>query len=143
MTEPRQLSERFWAKVDRGGSPFGCWTWTAGTASNGYGSIRIDGRGALAHRVAYELLVGPIPDGLHLDHLCMSKLCVNPAHLEPVTLQENHRRWIATLTHCPRGHEYTEANTRVQVTGTTTKRQCRTCGNERQRERRQEARARG
>lgn len=71
----------------------------------------------LAHRYAYELLVGPIPEGLHIDHLCRVRLCVNPAHLEAVTCHENNRRSTsptavnAKKTHCPRGHEYTEENT--------------------------------
>lgn len=77
----------------------GCWLWRGshGPASNGYGRIGVgtqrQRRSRLAHRVSYELLVGPIPDGLVLDHLCGVRHCVNPDHLEPVTQKENVRRW--------------------------------------------------
>ncbi len=84
---------RFWPKVDKapGHGPYGtCWLWIG--ASDEYGSFRVGTRNLGAHRVAYELLVEPIGDGLHVDHLCMNKLCVNPAHLEPVTHAENVRR---------------------------------------------------
>jgi HNH endonuclease len=88
-------SERFWAKINKGGpipehrSDLGpCWLWTAAT-NYGYGVFRIDRRSIYAHRYAYELLVGPIPDGLQLDHLCRVPPCVNPTHLEPVTHREN------------------------------------------------------
>ena len=87
---------RFWAKVDVG-HPLGCWTWIAGRTSRGYGSFGQGGpkRRVYAHRYAYELLVGPIPDGLVIDHLCRNPSCVNPDHLEPVTHQENCRRGVA------------------------------------------------
>lgn len=82
---------RFWAKVRRTGTT--CWNWQGARQSRGYGSFGIaPGRTALAHRVAYEAMVGPIPDGMTLDHLCENKVCVNPAHLEPVTREENTRR---------------------------------------------------
>lgn len=80
---------RFWSKVDASGD---CWLWT-GAPHLGYGRFSRGRSGATyAHRVAYELLVGPIPDGLTLDHLCWNTLCVNPDHLEPVTRAENTRR---------------------------------------------------
>jgi len=86
---------RFWSKVVRHG-PTECWPWV-GTISGGYGVFRLGNRFAGntgAHRFAYEMLRGPIPKGLHIDHLCQNKRCVNPAHLEPVTLAENvRRRW--------------------------------------------------
>ena len=92
--------ERFWAKVDKTDS---CWLWTAAT-THGYGCFDAKPFGtALAHRIAYLLLVGPIPEGLHLDHLCRVTKCVNPAHLEPVTGAENSRRAHAARTHCKSG----------------------------------------
>lgn len=117
---------RFWAKVDRRG-PDECWLWQASLAA-GYGQFFRDlsQRSAPAHRVAYELLVGPIPDGLHLDHLCRVTQCVNPAHLEPVTSAENTRRGgPATKTECVNGHPLDEVNTyRDPATG---RRACRIC----------------
>jgi hypothetical protein len=109
------LPERFRTKVQV--APNGCWVWVAARDNHGYGRYGIDGRAATAHRVAYQTLVGPIPDGLHLDHLCRVRACVNPEHLEPVTCRENVLRGVgpsalhSVKTHCPEGHEYTEENT--------------------------------
>jgi hypothetical protein len=87
--------------------------WMGSQDGHGYGQVNVDGIPTKAHRVAFELHVGPIPDGLHIDHLCRVRLCVNPAHLEPVTAAENTRRQLAAIghpnsrkTHCPRGHPY-------------------------------------
>lgn len=102
------LDERFFAKVHM---TSGCWEWVAGKDSGGYGQIGVDRRVKRAHRVAYEAIVGPIPEGLELDHLCRNRACVRPEHLEPVTRYENVRRgngWAGTnarKTHCPKGHE--------------------------------------
>jgi hypothetical protein len=121
---PPALEPRFWPQVVKGPE---CWEWT-GHQRNGYGSIRAYGRQLGAHRVAYQLAFGPIPAGLTIDHLCRNKLCVNPAHLEPVTIGENVRRWARTITHCPTGHPYDEANTWTDRKG---HRQCRACGRKR------------
>jgi hypothetical protein len=84
--------ERFWAKVQKG-TQDECWFWTARTSQDGYGWFAPFTHGDMpAHRFAYQLLIGPIPDGLTLDHLCRNTLCVNPRHLEPVTNSENVRR---------------------------------------------------
>lgn len=103
--------DRFWEKVQKTET---CWNWKGAADQKGYGRFGIkQGLIVLAHRFSYELLVGPIPVGLTLDHLCRNPSCVNPAHLEPVTLSENLRRstfhekakeWQAGITHCPKGH---------------------------------------
>lgn len=124
---------RFWLKVDKGDGS-GCWMWTGAKSPLGYGAFRVSPRDLRrAHRYSYELLVGPIPEGLHIDHLCRVPSCVRPDHLEPVTLRENTARGTAwqviaerhrAITRCPRGHEYDEQNTRRDRNG---KRSCREC----------------
>ena len=117
------VPERFWPKVEK---TDGCWLWKAYISTSGYGQFTISRRHYPAHRVSYELLVGRIPEGLEVDHLCRVRHCVNPDHLEPVTRLENIRRGICkrNLTHCLRGHEFTESNTYIQKNGC---RRCRTC----------------
>lgn len=114
-----------------------CWHWTGQIARDGYGRLSVDGRKQMAHRLAYEVWVGPIAVGLEIDHLCRVKTCINPAHLEAVTRAENmHRqpRIAARMaqTHCKRGHEFTASNTRIDSRGC---RNCKTCHNERERAR--------
>jgi len=90
----------------------GCWVWT-GARNNGYGRIYVAGELKYAHRLVYEALVGSVPEGLHLDHVCRRRDCVRPTHLEPVTPRENQRRGIKGVltTHCPQGHPYDTTNT--------------------------------
>lgn len=87
----------------------GCWVWLGHLNEAGYPTVSIGRRTYLAHRVAYELLAGPT-NGMTLDHLCRNKACMNPAHLEPVTLVENIRRAREVRTHCRRGHDLTGAH---------------------------------
>lgn len=125
----QSLPERFWAKVQRGAADE-CWVWLASRTSTGYGQFFVEKGPRKAHRVAYELTKGQIPDGLHIDHLCRTPLCVNPDHLELVTLAENNRRAAPfrayrLKTHCRSGHEFTAAN--VYWDPTRNYRRCRTC----------------
>lgn len=138
---------RFESYIDR--QTDGCWPWMGALHKDGYGIFNVSARTWLAHRWAYEQFVGPVPDGLELDHLCRNRRCVNPAHLEPVLHRENVRRgdgWAinARRTHCPQGHPYDEANTRWVRRDGTFIRVCRSCSREhnrrlRQRKREQES----
>ena len=113
----------------------GCWEWI-GAKVYGYGRLsrgRTPDGSQLAHRVVYELMTGPIPEGLTLDHLCRNRGCVRPDHLEPVSLAENTRRGAAARTHCPQGHEFTPENTYCRPS--KVERQCRICLKERSRAR--------
>lgn len=124
------VETRFWRLVDKGD---GCWLWLGHVGPAGYGTFRFDGDTDLSHRIAYRLLVGEIPGGHHLDHLCRIRRCVNPRHLEPVLPAENNRRsespsaLNARKTHCVHGHEFSLDNT-ARVRGM---RVCRTCRAER------------
>lgn len=121
--------QRFWEKVDSE-DPAECWIWKGHTTCGGYGRFRMDGHNVFAHRFAYESIVGPIPDGLPLDHLCRNRACVNPAHLEPVTHKVNILRGEspsarnATKTHCKRGHIFDRHNTYHIRTGGRACKQC-------------------
>ena len=121
------IQRRFWAKVRY--QEKGCWPWLASLINTGYGKFWIDAHWVLAHRFAYELLVGAIPEGLTLDHLCRNRSCVNPNHLEPVTKQVNILRGVGVAsrnsikTHCPAGHPYAGSN--LVITGH--ERRCRAC----------------
>ena len=134
---PEQV-RRFWLKVEK---TDGCWLWRGCLSSNRYGRAYVGPKrcGYPAHRVAYELVRGPIPDGLPLDHLCRTPRCVNPDHLEPVTHRENMLRGVSPMalkahqTHCKHGHELTEENT-IRRPSRPVSRECRACFNARQRE---------
>lgn len=133
------VSDRFWDQVTKGDS---CWEWL-GSTSRGYGLFALatdDGRVTMqAHRFAYADLVGPIPEGLQLDHLCRNRRCVNPSHLDPCDNRTNSLRGFsasalnARKTHCIHGHELTEENTYRKPDGG---RQCKPCRRETDRERR-------
>jgi hypothetical protein len=123
-------TKRFMAKVVLDEN--GCLVWTAQKTPAGYGRFQARSKNWLAHRWIYEQLVGPIPEGLTLDHLCRNRSCVNVEHLEAVTLRENCSRGEkARRTHCPHGHEYTPANTIWNKRGDLRHRECRRCHNDR------------
>lgn len=133
---PIPAEVRFWSKFEVSDDD-GCWLWTDWVTKTGYGLFSVDRKTTRAHRFAYTLLVGPIPDGMELDHLChthsqppcaggdtcIHRRCVNPAHLEPVTALENNRR-IPRPTHCREGHPLSGDNLRIAKSGY---RICRIC----------------
>ncbi len=132
--DPLGLSdaERFWSKVQFTDS---CWLWTAGPTRD-YGQFSLEDQHFIgAHRWAYEFCVGPIPEGLTIDHLCRTPRCVRPDHLEPVTQQTNTLRGVSVVaknaakTHCIHGHPFDNENTCLVTAG----RQCRTCNRDRMR----------
>lgn len=123
---------RFWKKVDKTST---CWNWTGARTSGGYGNfsivaVRKNQDWIVAHRYAYQQLIGPVPDGMDLDHLCRNRRCVNPAHLEAVSRRENLLRGNTLIakqikqTECKRGHSLSGKNLQITSQG---KRNCRTC----------------
>jgi hypothetical protein len=141
FTVPRKLhdprsEDAFWERVDKSGE---CWLWTAGRTSMGYGKVHMPNRKTgLAHRRAYQLVNGPIPDGLVLDHLCRTPLCVRPDHLEPVTMRENTVRGATSLDFtgmCRAGlHDVAVAGAVVSLTrGKRTCLECKRLGERRRR----------
>lgn len=141
----RELS-RFEAKFSVDAS--GCWLWNGAKNNDGYGRFHAEGgRRAkmwMAHRIAYTHWVGDIADNLQLDHLCRNPSCVNPKHLEPVTLIQNVQRGkLGVLktptTHCANGHAYDDENSYYSTQDRWQRRQCRTCKREWMRRKRHNA----
>jgi hypothetical protein len=124
----RSLADRFMDKVDAADAGlFGCWLWTGAQTPNGYGVISVEGHLVHAHRVSHQLFKGQIPEGFDVDHLCRTRLCVRPEHLEAVTRRENLVRAIPFRTRrtaCLRGHERTPESTYTSRDGN---RHCMTC----------------
>jgi hypothetical protein len=116
-------------------SEYGCWQWMGAVGLNGYGKVHINYKNLLPHRVIYELFKGKITNGLTIDHLCRNRLCVNPEHLEAVSLKENILRSNsitakqARQTHCIRNHPLFGSNLYITP---DKRRQCKICNNLRQ-----------
>lgn len=130
------LDERFWNKVNKRGPKMPhmetrCWLWTGALRTNGYGQVRRERKNKATHRHAYELRYGPIPDGLHIDHLCRVITCVRPSHLEAVTQTENNAR-TADPDFCRNGHPRADNTYTRKSDG---RHECRECGRIRGRER--------
>lgn len=125
---PPQGMDLFWSKVNKTNT---CWLWT-GATQQGYGVLTADNQRWRAHRFLYELVNGPIPPGLHLDHLCRTRNCVRPEHLEPVTASENNKRMLIALGYphsvCKNGHPWDDSNTYQHRRGY---RVCRRCNADR------------
>lgn len=141
----RTTEQRFLAKVEKTDA---CWLWRGAKINTGYGHFWYEGRNVLSHRVAHLMFVGPIPDGMQVDHLCRVQACVNPAHLEAVTprvnlLRNNSPTSIACRANtCQRGHPYTDENTNYYTDPRgRSYRRCRTCNRVRLRRDRKRAAA--
>lgn len=143
---PQLLKDRFWGKVAKIDDS-DCWEWLGQLNTNGYGVVYLsriecnepNRRLKMAHRIAYEFMVGPIPHTLTIDHLCKNTRCVNPRHMEPVTRGENTLRGNTTSAknkmkvYCPKGHMYSESNTYLHKRkNNTISRDCKICTDNRQ-----------
>lgn len=122
----------FWDRADGVGSD-GCWTWREGKC-RGYGSVLIWGARKAAHRVAYELVRGPIPDGYEVHHECRTRACVNPSHLEALPASAHRARTyeqVGLKTHCAKGHEFAPENTGYETKRSgSVARKCKACRRE-------------
>lgn len=138
LRSERKQQVRFWTRVTRADDET-CWLWEGELATNGYGRVKVSGKSRPVHVVTYEWLVGPVPPGLELDHLCRVRRCVNPRHMEPVTHRENTLRGDtlaaanAAKRFCPRGHALVAGNL-VPSKVKRRARQCLTCSREMARE---------
>lgn len=147
MADLTALPDRIASKI--GITDDGCWHWIACTDKAGYGGVGWQGRRWIAHRLVYTLLVGPIPEGMDLDHLCHNRditcsggpacrhrACVNPEHCEPATRRQNLRRGRSAnrdKSHCKRGHRFTEETTYIFTNSSGgPARQCLVCRHERE-----------
>ena len=134
-----QFKESFWKRVDKKES--GCWEWTGKVNNFGYGQCQFAGRAMQSHRVSYEWTYREIPNGKVIDHICRNRKCVNPSHMEAVTIGENVLRGLSPWairkrqTHCTRGHLLDGNNLKIRSNGT---RFCRECDKERAQLRRKE-----
>lgn len=126
------LGDRFWSKVRWDNPPSGCMEWRGTKARGGYGQVWLNGKYQMAHRISYEQMVGAVPVGRNLDHLCRNPSCVNPDHLEAVDHRTNilrgqgHAGRNARKTHCLRGHPFSVENT-YNPPGNNRERVCRKC----------------
>lgn len=128
------IREYFDARCERGAET-DCWEWRGSVARNGYGRAWFSGTNTMAHRLSYEIHVGPIPADMTIDHLCFNTLCVNPAHLSVKSRVENAKRQRSAMrTHCKNGHEFSTENTYPRGDRGEGQRDCRVCIRTRSRE---------
>lgn len=125
-----QKVETFWKHVDRSGGDNACWPWTSWMNSKGYGKFKLCGWHSSAHRIAYAVTHGEIPEGYDIDHICNNRACCNPSHLQAISHRENVLRSENTIagrqsrqTHCKRGHPLSGDNLLMEGN----KRFCREC----------------
>ena len=134
----KSATDKFFNRIVVSENDVECWEWVGTKNSQGYGQHYCgieSNKFGRAHRLAYEHWVGPIEEGMTVDHLCYNKSCVNPKHLEVVTRGENARRAHLRITHCPQGHEYTPNNIKA-TKRLNNERACLTCHRDRESARR-------
>ena len=147
---PRGRYHTYPSVADRIDATGDCWVWTGATNTGGYGRICANGNDWYVHRLVWTALVGEIPDGLELDHLCQNKVCCNPDHLEPTTRKKNQNRNKAGMnaitrnqveqTHCQYGHPFSGDNLLTYKAEGRTRKRCRACYNPQQKARAQQSR---
>lgn len=132
----RTIKERFFAKCFPWEDFSECWRWIGSTTGSGYGQMQFEGRKQMAHRVSYQIFVGPIPEGMTIDHKCQRKLCVNFKHLHPMPMIDNCRLGgLAQNTVCPKGHLF-KGNNVIWIRDAKERisRMCRLCKQEKDRQ---------